>query len=106
VHDLAVAVATLFGAEPDLRVIGARHGEKLYETLLSREEMAKAQDRGDYYRVPLDDRSLDYGLYVEEGDRERVEFDDYNSHNTQRLDVDGVAELLRRLPELARAGSG
>ena len=70
VADLARAVALVLGvAEPEIQVIGTRHGEKLYESLLSREEMAEAEDCGDYYRVPLDARSLNYGLYVEEGSR-------------------------------------
>jgi UDP-N-acetylglucosamine 4,6-dehydratase/5-epimerase len=102
VRDLALALAGLLGAEPELSTIGTRHGEKLYETLLSREEMASAEDRGDYFRVPLDTRSLDYGLYVEHGDRNQAEVADYNSHNAERLDVAGVDALLRRLPEFAR----
>lgn len=101
VGDLALALARLFDVEPDLRTIGTRHGEKLYETLLSREEMAKAEDRGNYFRVPLDGRSLDYGQYVEEGDRGQADLDDYTSHNTERLDVDGVTDLLRGVPEIA-----
>lgn len=102
VGDLGVALAQLFGVEPDLRTIGIRHGEKLYETLLSREEMAKAEDGGAYFRVPLDSRTLDYGLYVEKGDRHLGGLDDYTSHNTERLDVDGVIRLLRTLPEITR----
>lgn len=102
VQDLAVALAGVLGVEPDLQIIGTRHGEKLYETLLSREEMAKAEDRGDYFRVPLDDRSLDYSVYVEEGDRTQAAVDDYTSHNADRLDVEGVTALLRTLPEVER----
>jgi len=102
VHDLAVALAGVFGTEPNLRVIGTRHGEKLFETLLSREEMAKAEDRGAYFRVPLDDRTLDYGLYFDQGDSHQAEVEDYTSHNTERLDVPGVAKLLRTLPEVNR----
>jgi len=101
VRDLAVAVANALGVEPKVATIGTRHGEKLYETLLSREEMASAEDRGPYYRVPLDTRSLDYGLYFEEGDRHRADIDDYTSHNTQRLGVDAVSKLLKSLPEFA-----
>lgn len=99
VADLAVAVARVLDTEPDLKVIGTRHGEKLYETLLSREERVHAEDRGAYYRVPLDTRSLDYGLYFEEGDARQQEITDYTSHNTTRLDVDATVELLRALPE-------
>lgn len=99
VKDLALGVAQVLGAEPDLKIIGTRHGEKLYETLLSREEIVSAEDRGAYYRVPLDARSLDYGLYFEEGEEREHEYNDYTSHNTERLDVTGVAALLRTLPE-------
>ncbi|WP_395657305.1 polysaccharide biosynthesis protein [Nocardioides sp.] len=108
VLDLAVATASIFGVEhPDLRVLGVRHGEKLYESLLSREELQKADDRGDYFRVPLDARGLEYELFFDEGER-RVVQDDYTSHNTRRLDVDEVKTILRSLPpirrELAAAG--
>lgn len=103
VADLARAVARVLGVvEPEIQIIGTRHGEKLYESLLSREEMAMAQDCGDYYRVPLDARSLDYGLYVEHGTAGMDVISDYTSHNTQRLAVDEVAELLESLPELQR----
>src|SRR3989442_6542614 len=101
VQDLALGVANVFGVEPELATIGTRHGEKLYETLLSREEMANAEDRWPYFRVPLDTRSLDYGLYFDEGDRRRADVDDYTSHNTQRLDVESMSELLANLPEFA-----
>ncbi len=80
-----------------VNVIGTRHGEKLYEALLSREEMACAQDRGDYFRVPPDLRDLNYGKFVEQGERRISESTDYNSHNTQRLDVEGMKALLLRL---------
>ena len=100
---MARAVASLLGqAEPDIRVIGTRHGEKLHETLLSREEMLKATDQGEYFRVPLDARSLQYELYFEEGDREVAMTDDYTSENTTRLGVDETEELLRTLPEIQR----
>ena len=81
----------------ELRVIGTRHGEKLYETLLSREEMAAAEDLGDYYRIPPDLRDLNYGKYVEEGEPGISVAQDYNSHNTTRLDVDGMERLLHKL---------
>jgi UDP-glucose 4-epimerase len=103
IRDLALAVAALVGVEPDLQVIGTRHGEKLYETLLSREEMVKAEDHGDYFRVPLDARSLDYGLYYDEGGSEVQTIDDYTSHNTERLDVTATRDLLLTLPEFAPA---
>jgi UDP-N-acetylglucosamine 4,6-dehydratase len=102
VGDLALAVAGIFEAKPKLVTIGTRHGEKLYETLLSREEMAKAEDHGDYFRVPMDTRSLDYGLFFDQGDRIRPEVDDYTSHNTERLDVGTVSRLLMHLPEIVR----
>lgn len=80
--------------------IGFRHGEKLYESLLSTEESAFAQDQGDYFRVPLDTRDLNYEIFFEEGRERNVSQDSYNSHNTQRLDVDQVIALLLRLPEI------
>lgn len=98
---LARAVASLLGVDdPELRCIGTRHGEKLHETLLSREEMVKSSDRGQYFRVPLDARSLQYELYYEEGEREAVEYDDYTSENTERMDVEQTKALLRTLPEV------
>lgn len=98
---LARAVSELLGSsDPDIRVIGTRHGEKLHETLLSREEMVKAADQGDYFRVPLDARSLEYELYFEEGEREVAEMEDYTSENTTRLDVDTTKDLLLDLPEM------
>ncbi len=103
IEDLAKAVALVMGVEPQIQVIGTRHGEKLYESLLSREEMAQAVDCGDYYRVPLDARSLDYGLYVEEGEHAVETEHDYTSHNTHRPSVEQVAELLAELPEMREA---
>ncbi len=101
IADLARAVALVLGVdEPEIQVIGTRHGEKLYESLLSREEMAKAEDRGDYYRVPLDARSLDYGLFVEDGEGEVAEIDDYTSHNTTRLTIEETAEVIEKLPKM------
>lgn len=101
VEVLARAVAELLGTrEPVIQVIGTRHGEKLHETLLSREEMAKATDEGDYFKVPLDARSLEYELYFEEGEREVAMIDDYTSENTYRLDIEDTKELLLQLPEM------
>jgi UDP-N-acetylglucosamine 4,6-dehydratase len=102
VGDLAAAVAGVFGVEPHVTVIGTRHGEKLYETLLSREEMAHAEDRGEYFRVPLDSRSLDYGLFFEAGDQIQTAVQDYTSHNVDRLSASAVKELLDKLPEVAQ----
>lgn len=98
VHTLAVALREMISL-PDhpINIIGTRHGEKLFEALLSREEMACAEDMGDYYRVPPDLRDLNYAKYVEEGDKHVSELEDYNSHNTQRLDVEGMKQLLLKL---------
>ena len=81
----------------EVRMIGTRHGEKLYEALLSREEMLAAEDMGDYYRIPPDLRDLNYSKYVEEGESRIATIEDYNSHNTTRLDVEGMKTLLRKL---------
>lgn len=81
-----------------VNIIGTRHGEKLYEALLSREEMVAAIDMGDYYRIPPDLRDLNYEKYVEHGDSRIYEVDDYNSHNTERLDIEGMKALLLKLP--------
>jgi UDP-glucose 4-epimerase len=98
---LARAVASLFGNDdPEIRILGVRHGEKLYESLLSREEHARAEDFGDYYRVPLDTRGLDYELYFDRGTADDNSADDYNSQNTEQLDIDGVKKLLLKLPEI------
>lgn len=97
VGDLAEALKQLFGKKNDVKVIGTRHGEKLYESLVSREEMAKAEDMGRYYRIPADNRDLNYNKYFVEGEERISEFDDYTSHNTERLDVMGIKELLMKL---------
>ena len=97
VGDLAEALKQLFGKKNEVKVIGTRHGEKLYESLVSREEMAKAEDMGRYYRIPADNRDLNYNKYFVEGEERISEFDDYTSHNTERLDVAGIKELLLKL---------
>lgn len=103
VEVLARAVAALLDVKnPVIKVIGTRHGEKLHETLLSREEMVKASDEGDYFRVPLDARSLQYELYFEEGDQDTARMDDFTSENTVRLDIEETKDLLRTLPEIER----
>lgn len=95
---LAKALTALVGKpEHEVRVIGTRHGEKLYEALLSREEMVAAEDLGGYYRVPPDLRDLNYGKYVEQGETKISEATDYNSHNTDRLDIAGMQALLTKL---------
>ena len=100
IEDLAKAVARLLGVDPQIQVIGSRHGEKRYESLLSVEEVGKAEDMGGYFRVPLDGRSLDYTLYTEEGERGLDRGTDYNSGNTEQLDVDQVMDLVAALPEM------
>ncbi len=98
VGDLATAVALAMGREAEQKVIGTRHGEKLYETLATREELTRAEDQGDYYRVAVDARDLNYAEYFEEGDVAEAQVDDYHSHNTERLGVPQVVDLLRSLP--------
>lgn len=100
---LACALKKLFNADNEIRIIGTRHGEKLYETLLNREEMAKAEDRGGYFRVPADTRDLNYASFFSEGQPEVSSLEDYNSHNTRRLDIGGMCELLRKLDCVNRA---
>ncbi|GAA8846866.1 polysaccharide biosynthesis protein [Helicobacter pylori] len=101
VDTLARAVASLMGVdEPDIRKIGMRHGEKMYETLLSPEEMTKATDQGDYFRVPLDARSLDYSKYVEDGEDEAADAPDFDSDNTEQMDVEQAKALIAALPEM------
>lgn len=95
---LAEALKGLYKVDTTIRVIGTRHGEKLYETLVTREEMAKHVDMGNYFRVPCDDRDLNYNKYFVEGEEEISKIDDYHSHNTRRLDVKGMQELLLKLP--------
>jgi len=103
VGDLAQALKELFSSDNKLRIIGTRHGEKLYESLLSREEMARAEDMGRYYRIPADDRDLNYSKYFVEGEAKVSKLDDYTSHNTERLNVDRVRELLMKLDFIKEA---
>ena len=98
---LAKALIELYNSKTEIKVIGTRHGEKLYETLVNREEMAKATDMGDYFRIPADNRDLNYGKFFTEGEAKVSEVDDYTSHNTERLDVGGMKKLLMKL-ELIR----
>jgi len=94
---LVNALFELYSYEPKIRVIGTRHGEKLYESLVTREEMAKAEDMGGYYRIPCDGRDLNYDKYFIEGKEEIATFEDYHSHNTQRLDKNEMKQLLLKL---------
>jgi len=97
VADLAQALKEIFKKDNPVRIIGTRHGEKLYESLISREEMAKAEDMGDYYRIPADNRDLNYAQYFSEGEEKLSHLDDYTSHNTDRLNVDQIKQLLLKL---------
>jgi len=100
---LAETLLEMFDANNELHVIGMRHGEKLYETLASREELRRSEDMGDYYRVSFDDRDLNYGKYFTEGDVEEAAVDDYHSHNTYQLNKQELKELLLTLPEVRDA---
>ncbi|OQA22236.1 MAG: UDP-glucose 4-epimerase [Chloroflexi bacterium ADurb.Bin360] len=97
IETLAQAILRVFGADNPIQIIGTRHGEKQYETLLTREEMLRAADQGEYYRVPADTRDLNYDAYYTKGQEPLSQQEDYNSHNTRRLDVAGMAALLREL---------
>jgi UDP-glucose 4-epimerase len=103
VGDLAVALRQLMRMDNPLKVIGTRHGEKLYESLISREEMARAEDLGGYYRIPADSRDLNYDKYFVEGELEIAKMEDYTSHNTRRLSVEEIKKVLMRLPSVREA---
>ena len=94
---LANALKKIYSSNAEIRVIGTRHGEKLYETLVTREEMSKAEDMGDYYRIPCDTRDLNYDKFFIEGSEKISQIEDYHSHNTRRLDVEGMEQLLFKL---------
>jgi UDP-N-acetylglucosamine 4,6-dehydratase len=102
IGDLAQALIELFESKSEIRIIGTRHGEKLCEALLTREEMAHAEDLGGYYRIPVDARDLNYGKYFFEGEQEVSQAEDYNSHNTMRLNVAQIKEKLLGLEEVRR----
>jgi len=97
IGDLALALKELFDAKNEIKIIGTRHGEKLYETLLTREEMAKAEDCGEYFRISVDTRDLNYNKYFSEGEPEVSVKEDYNSHNTKRLKVKEIKEILLKI---------
>ncbi|CAG4976962.1 polysaccharide biosynthesis protein [Novilysobacter luteus] len=97
---LAKAIAEMLDREASIRIIGTRHGEKLFETLVSREEMARAEDLGRYYRIPADARDLNYDQYTAEGETEISLLEDYTSHNTHRLDIEAVKEVVSKLGPL------
>ncbi len=97
IGDLAQALKELYKADNEIRIIGTRHGEKLFESLVNREEMVKAKDLGDYYRIPADTRDLNYNQFFTNGQQEIGQKEEYTSHNTQRLDVKGTKKLLLKL---------
>ena len=103
VKTLANAIIELSGKNVQIKTIGTRHGEKLYETLCTREEMMKSEDMGDFYRIPADHRDLNYDQFISEGNVDISKIEDYNSHNTNILDVNGVKKLLNKLPEIKKA---
>ncbi|MNJ32409.1 UDP-glucose 4-epimerase [compost metagenome] len=92
--------------EHPVNVIGTRHGEKQFEALCSREEMFVAQEQGQYFRVPADNRDLNYSKYFDEGDQDLSQVEDYNSHNTERLNVEGMKQLLRKLDFIREIEAG
>lgn len=98
IGDLAQALKELCKADNEVKIIGTRHGEKLYETLCTREEMVKAEDMGDFYRIPADNRDLNYAQYFSEGEQDVSVIEDYHSHNTEQQDVEGMKRLLSQLP--------
>ncbi|WP_317236306.1 MULTISPECIES: polysaccharide biosynthesis protein [Flavobacterium] len=100
IEDLAKAILELKKTDNKIKIIGTRHGEKLFETLCTREEMAKAEDMGEFYRIPADNRDLNYSQYFSDGKSILPDISDYNSHNTTRLDVKGVKQLLLNLEEI------
>lgn len=103
IGDLAQAMKELCGVNTEIKIIGTRHGEKLYETLCTREEMVKAEDMGDFYRIPADNRDLNYAQYITEGEQDISLIEDYHSHNTVQQDVEGMKKLLVKLPLIRTA---
>ena len=102
IGDLTLALKEIFNADNEIKIIGTRHSEKLYEALLTREEMARAEDLGGYYRIPVDDRDLNYNKYFVEGKETVSQAEDYNSHNTERLNVEQVKDKLIKLDYVQR----
>ena len=102
IGDLAQALMEMFKTNTSIKIIGTRHGEKLYETLCTREEMVKAEDMGDFYRIPADNRDLNYAQYFSEGEVDVSKIEDYHSHNTTQEDVEGMKKLLLKLPLIRR----
>lgn len=106
IGDLALAMKEMLSAKVEIKLIGTRHGEKLFESLVSREEMARAEDLAEYYRIPSDSRDLNYGKYFNEGEVSIGNIDDYTSHNTQRLDLQGIKNTLMKLDIIREAING
>lgn len=102
VETLAKALIELYKSDSKINIIGVRHGEKLYETLVNREDMVKAEDMGDYYRIPADNRDLNYEQYYSEGVQDSFNLEEYHSHNTNQLDIEGMKQLLFKLPMIKR----
>ena len=100
VNDLAIALHELLQRDPQISIIGIRHGEKIHETLATQAEIARSEDLGDFLRIRMDDRNLNYGKYFVEGETDLSANEDYDSSNTTQLDVAGVKELLLTLPEI------
>ena len=103
IGDLAQSLKEMLGLNNNIKIIGTRHGEKLYETLCTREEMMKAEDMGDFFRIPADNRSLNYSSYFSKGDKELSNVEDYNSHNTVQKDIEGIKQLLIKLDFVQQA---
>ena len=103
IGDLAQALKELCNATNEIKIIGTRHGEKLYETLCTREEMVKAEDMGEFFRIPADNRDLNYARYFSEGEQNVSVVEDYHSHNTKQLGVEGMKKLLVKLPLIRAA---
>jgi len=97
IETLAKALIELYSADKDMKYIGVRHGEKLFETLVNREDMVKAEDLGNYYRIPADNRNLNYDQYFTDGNNSISEIEEYHSHNTRRLDIEEMKKLLLKL---------
>ncbi len=97
IGDLAIAIKELANSHNEIKIIGTRHGEKLYETLCTREEMIRAEDMGNFYRIPADNRDLNYAMYFSEGNPDISKVEDYNSHNTKILDINEIKNILLSL---------
>ena len=100
VQVLAEALIQLYNSKSKIEIIGTRHGEKVYETLVNREDMIKAEDLGEFYKIPADNRDLNYEKYFSSGNTDVTKTEEYNSHNTKRLNVNEMIELLKKLPEI------